>query len=93
MKEKINDKDIRINNLIFEKNKLTSISNIYFIIIEIIIILLILFKIFNKIKNSLLIHTKNKEYKKKEENEKNKKIKGTPIIEIEMKNKAQENNI
>ena len=83
MKQKVNDKEAKINNLEFEKNKLIAISNIYFIIIEIIILLLILFYIFNKIKNAL---KKNKDNIKKD-NEINKEKKGKDSsIEIEMEN-------
>ena len=83
LKQKVNDKEARINNLEFEKNKLIAISNIYFIIIEIIILLLILFYIFNKIKNAL---KKIKDNIKKD-NEINKEKKGKDSsIEIEMEN-------
>ena len=62
LKDELEGKNQIIKSLEFDKNKIITISNIYFYIIEIIVLLLILFFIYSKIRHKL-IRMKIKEIK------------------------------
>ena len=85
LKDELEGKNQIIKSLEFDKNKIITISNIYFYIIEIIVLLLILFFIYSKIRHKL-IRLKIKEIKNEGNNENKKENEKGKDQLIEMKN-------